>query len=333
MRPSRAPSTVRRTLVVGAASLPLAALAPRGASAQAFPSKPIRVVVPYAAGGTSDILARTLGVRVGEALGVQVIVENKPGANGVLGTDLVAKSPPDGHTLLLADVGGITSAPAVLSSLPFDPLRDLAPVSMLTWSPHLLVVSPNVAAKTLAELIAAAKAKPGAMNVATTGAGGAPHLAAALFARRAGVDWGYVPYKGGAQALNDLAAGQADAMFNGMLATLPFVQGGKLRALGLAGDRRWPSLPELPTVAEQGFPGFMTGSWQGVFAAGGTPAPILERLAAEFRKALTVPEVAQRLTAQGAEPRPSTPAEFSAFVRSDTERWAQLVKETGIKAE
>ncbi|MFM1988158.1 MAG: hypothetical protein RJA99_1115 [Pseudomonadota bacterium] len=324
---------VRRRLVAAAAALPAASLAPRAVRAQAWPSKPIRVIVPYAAGGTSDILARTLGVRVGEALGVQVVVENKPGANGVLGTDLVAKAAPDGHTVLIADVGGITSAPALVPTLPFQPLRDLAPVTMLTWSPHLLVVGPQVAARTLAELVAAAKAKPGALNAATTGSGGAPHLAAALLARRAGIDWGYVPYKGGAQALNDLAAGQADLMFNGMLATLPFVQGGKLRALALAGDRRWPSLPELPTVAEQGFPGFMTGSWQGVLAPAGTPAAAIARLAAEFEKALAVPEVSQRLTAQGAEPRTGPPAEFAAFLKADTERWAQLVKETGIKAE
>ncbi|MEI7446427.1 MAG: tripartite tricarboxylate transporter substrate binding protein [Burkholderiales bacterium] len=323
----------RRRLLRGAAAIASAALVPAAARAQAWPSKPIRVVVPYAAGGTSDILARTLGVRVGEALGVQLVVENRPGANGVLGTDLVAKAAPDGHTVLIADVGGLTSAPALVPNLPFQPLRDLAPVTMLTWSPHLLVVAPQVAARTVAELVAAAKARPGALNVATTGSGGAPHLAAALFARRAGLDWGYVPYKGGAQALNDLAAGQADLMFNGMLATLPFVQGGKLRALAVAGDRRWPSLPELPTVAELGFPGFMTGSWQGVLAPAGTPPAVVARIAAEFERALAVPEVAQRLAAQGAEPRTGPPAEFGAFLKADAERWAQLVKETGIKAE
>jgi tripartite-type tricarboxylate transporter receptor subunit TctC len=330
-------STARRTrrlIVAASAALPAAAfLAPRGAHAQAFPSKPIRIIVPYAAGGTSDILARTLGVRVGEALGVQIVVENKPGANGALGSDLVAKATPDGYTLLLTDVGGLTSAPAVAQNLPFDPVRDFTPVTTIAWSPHLVVVAPNVEAKTLAELVALAKRKPGALNCATVGAGSAPHLAGALFAKRAGAEWGFVPYKGGAQALNDLAAGQSDVMFNGMLATLPFVQAGKLRALGIASDTRWSTVPDLPTVAEQGFPGFMTGSWQGLLAPAGTPAPVVARIAAEFARALAVPEVTQRLTAQGAEPRTQSPAEFGAFIRSETAKWAQLVKETGIRAE
>lgn len=298
---------------------------------QAFPSRPIRIIVPYAAGGTSDILARTLGVRVGEALGQQVVVENRPGANGVVGSDLVAKAAPDGYTLLLTDVGGLTSAPAVVRNLPFDPVRDFAPVIPVVWSPHLFVVSPAMPVNSVSELVALARSRPGRLNCANVGAGSAPHLAAALFALRANIDWGYVQYKGGAQALNDLAASQADVMFNGMLATLPYVKAGKLRAIGLASDRRWSTMQELPTVAEQGFEGFMTGSWQGLLAPAGTPAAVIERLNAEFGRALTAPEVAERLTAQGAEPRPGSAAGFADFMRSETVKWGKLVREAGIK--
>ena len=323
----------RRRLIAGAAAAGVTASVSRAPFAQAYPGRPIRIIVPYAAGGTSDILARTLGVRVGEALGQQIVVENRPGANGALGSDLVAKSAPDGYTLLLTDVGGLTSAPAVVRNLPFDPVRDFAPVTPVVWSPHLMVVSPAVTAGSVTDLVALAKSKPGRLNCATVGAGSAPHLAGALFALRAGVDWGYVQYKGGAQALNDLAASQSDLMFNGMLATLPYVKGGKLRAIGLSSDKRWPTMPELPTVAEQGFPGFMTGSWQGLLAPAGTPEPVLSRLNAEFARALTAPEVVERLTAQGAEPRPGSASAFGEFMSSETQKWAKLVRDAGIRIE
>ena len=316
------------------ASAAAAGLATSGrAFAQTYPNRPIRIIVPYAAGGTSDILARTLGVRVGEALAQQVVVENRPGANGALGSDLVAKSTPDGYTLLLTDVGGLTSAPAVVRNLPFDPVRDFAPVIPVVWSPHLMVVSPGVSAGSVAELVALAKSRPGKLNCATVGAGSAPHLAGALFAQRAGVDWGYVQYKGGAQALNDLAASQSDLMFNGMLATLPYVKAGKLRAIGVSSDKRWPTMPELPTVAEQGFAGFMTGSWQGLLAPAGTPEAAISRLNAEFTRALTAPDMVERLTAQGAEPRPGSAAAFGDFMRSETQKWARLVRDAGIRIE
>lgn len=326
-------SVARRRLLLSATAVTLSATGMRAPFAQSFPSRPIRIIVPYAAGGTSDILARTLGVRVGEALGQQIVVENRPGANGALGSDLVAKAAPDGYTLLLTDVGGLTSAPAVVRNLPFDPVRDFAPITPVVWSPHLLVVSPAMTVNSVAELVAMARARPGRLNCATVGAGSAPHLAGALFALRAGVDWGFVQYKGGAQALNDLAASQADLMFNGMLATLPYVKAGKLRAIGLASDKRWSTMPELPTVAEQGFGGFMTGSWQGLLAPAGTPAPVIERLNAEFGRALNVPEVAERLTAQGAEPRPGPAAAFGEFMRTETDKWARLVRDAGIRIE
>ena len=318
-----------RTIVTVTAAALLSGLA----SAQSFTGKTIRIIVPYAAGGTSDILARALSNKVGEALGATVVVDNKPGANGVLGSDLVAKSAPDGTTLLLTDVGGLTSAPALGAKLPFDVGKDFATITMIAYSPHLAVVNPAVPAKTLAELVAASKVKLGSYSAATSGSGSAPHLAAALFAKRAGIEWVYVPYKGGAQALTDVMAGHAQVMFNGMLATYPMVKSNQLRLLAVSSDKRWPTLPDVPTVAESGYPGFVTGSWQGLLAAANTPPDIVAKLNAEFAKALSIPEIRERLLAQGAEPRPMTPVQFSLFLRDETSKWAQLAKETGIKLE
>jgi tripartite-type tricarboxylate transporter receptor subunit TctC len=314
-------------------SAALLVLAPGTASAQSFTGKTIRIIVPYAAGGTSDILARALSNKVGESLGATVVVDNKPGANGVLGSDLVAKSPPDGLTLLLTDVGGLTSAPALGAKLPFDVAKDFSPVTMIAYSPHLAVVNPALPVKTLSELVAASKTRAGGFSVATVGAGSAPHLAAALFAARAGVEWVFVPYKGGAQALTDVVAGHAQAMFNGMLATLPMVKNNQLRVLAVSSDKRWPTLPDVPTVAESGYPGFVTGSWQGLLAAGSTPSDIVAKLNAEFSKALAIPEIRERLLAQGAEPRVMTPQQFAEFLATETVKWRELAKATGIKAE
>lgn len=303
------------------------------ASAQNFNGKTIRIVVPYSSGGTSDILARALAGKVGESLGATVVVDNKPGANGVLGSDIVAKSAPDGLTLLLTDIGGITSAPALGAKLPFDPQKDLAPVTMIAYSPHLAVVNASLPIKSLAELVTASKAKAGSFSVATVGAGSAPHLAAALFAARAGVDWVFVPYKGGSQALTDVVAGHAPVMFNGMLATMPMVKSGQLRLLAVSSDKRWPTLLDVPTVAESGYPGFVTGSWQGLLAAGSTPVEIVNKLNAEFAKALAIPEIRDRLLAQGAEPRVMSPHQFAEFLGADTAKWRALAKATGIKLE
>ncbi|MBL8311803.1 MAG: tripartite tricarboxylate transporter substrate binding protein [Burkholderiales bacterium] len=317
------------TGLVAAVSLAL----PSIPHAQSFTGKTLRIIVPFAPGGTSDILARALSNKVGESLGATVVVDNKPGANGVLGSDLVAKSAPDGLTLLLTDVGGLTSAAPLGMKLPFDAGKDLAPVTMIAYSPHIAVVNPGVPAKTLSELVAASKTKAGGFSAATSGAGSAPHLAAALFAHRAGVNWVFVPYKGGAQAITDMIAGHAQVMFNGMLATLPPVKSGQLRVLAVSSEQRWPTLPDVPTVAESGFPGFVTGSWQGLMVAAATPKPIIDKLNAEFAKALAIPEVRERLVAQGAEPRPMSSSAFADFLKAETVKWTQLVKDTGIKAE
>ena len=303
------------------------------ALAQAGPTKPVRFIVPYPPGGTSDILARTIGDKLTAALGQTVVVENKPGANGNVGADFVAKATPDGYTFLLADIGAIAISPSVYPTLPFDPVKDFTPVTMVAYSPHILAVHPGVAAKSVAELVALAKAQPGKLNYAASSTGSAPHLAGVEFAQRAKIDWSYIPYKGGAQAITDVVGGQADVLFNGMLATYPHVKGGKLRILAVSSANRLASIPDVPTVAESGYPGFETGSWQGILAPPGTPPAIVSRLASEVQKILATPEVKEKLAAQGADVRVTTGPELAGFITRERDRWAKVVKEAGIKAE
>lgn len=303
------------------------------ATAQPWPSKPIRIIVPYPAGGTSDILARALGPGITAALGQPVIVENKPGSTGNVGAELVAKSPPDGYTLLLADIGSLAIGPSIFPALPFDPVKDFAPVIMVAYSPHLLAVNPALPAKDVKELIALAKSKPGTLNFAVSGIGGANHLAGVDFALRTGIKWAYIPYKGGAQAIADVAGGQADVMFNGMLATYPMVKGGKLKALAVSSSKRFAAAPDIPTVAESGLPGFETGSFQGIVAPAGTPPDIINKLHQTITGILASPEMKERLVNAGAETRPGSPAEFGTFIRDEKARWAKVVKESGEKFE
>ena len=306
---------------------------PSPIAAQPYPVRPIRIVVPYPAGGTSDILARSLGEKLTGALGQPVVVDNKPGANGNLGADLVAKALPDGYTLLLGDIGALAISPSVYPTLPFDPVRDFAPVTMVAYSPHILVVNPAVQANSVQELVALAKAKPGKLNFAISGVGGAPHLAGVEFALRTGVKWEYIPYKGGSQAIADVAAGQADVTLNGMLATYPLVKGGKLKLLAVSSPRRVAAIPDVPTIAESGLPGFETGSWQGVIAPPGTPREIVARLNAEIGRILATPEMRDKLGNQGADVRTNSPEEFAAFIRAEKDRWAKVVKDANVKVE
>ena len=303
------------------------------AHAQAWPSKPIKIIVPYPPGGTSDILARSVGQKMSEQYGQPVVVENKPGATGNIGADFVAKSPPDGYTLLLADIGSLAIAPSVVPTLPFDPVKDFAPVVMVAYSPHLLVVHPSVPAKDAKELVALAKAKPDTLNFAVSGIGGANHLAGIDFAQRAGIKWTYIPYKGGSQALTDMVGGQAQVMFNGALATYPFVKDAKLKALAVSSAKRFPTMPDIPTVAESGMPGFETGSWQGIVAPANTPADVVRKLHATVMAILATPEMKDRLDKAGAEVRAMSPEQFGGFIRSEKDRWAKLIKETGAKFE
>ncbi len=303
------------------------------AHGQTYPSRPIRLIVPYAAGGTSDILARQIGPKLTEAWGQPVVVENRTGANGNVGADFVAKSAPDGYTLLITDLGGLVISASVYPKLPFDPSKDFSPVVMVSYSPHVLAVHPSVPAKSMKELIELAKAQPGKLNFAVSGIGGAPQLAGIEFAQRAGVRWTYIPYKGGSDAVSAVAAGQADVLFNGMLATWPTVQGGRLRALGVSSAHRVPSAPETPTVAEQGMPGFETGSFQGVVGPIGIPRDIVAKLNAEFIKVLGSDEMKERFAKQGTEVRTTTPDVLGQWLRTEQARWAKVVKESGEKFE
>jgi tripartite-type tricarboxylate transporter receptor subunit TctC len=327
------PEVTMKRIINGCLLAVFAATVVVPAHAQSYPSKPIRVVVPYPAGGTSDILARSIGQKLSESWGQPVIVENKPGANGNVGADIVAKSPPDGYTLLLADIGALAISPSVYPTLPFDPTKDFAPVTMVAYSPHILVVHPSVAAGSVNELIALAKAKPGKLNFAISGMGGAPHLAGVDFALRAGIDWVYVPYKGGAQAIADVAGGQADVTLNGMLATYPLVQGGKLKLLAVSSAKRMSAIPDTPTIAESGLSGFESGSWQGIVAPAGTPREVVAKLNAEVGRIVTTPEMRANLGKQGADVRTNTPDEFAAFIRSEKAKWAKVVKEANVKVE
>src|SRR5262245_6479254 len=297
-----------------------------------YPGKPIRVVVPFAAGGTSDILARAIGPRLTEAWGQPVIVENRTGANGNVGGDFVAKSAADGYTLLLSDVGALAINPSVYVGMPFDPAKDFSPIVMVSYSPHVLAVHPSLPVKDVKELIAYAKANPGKLNFANSGTGGAPHLAGVEFAARTGVQWAYIPYKGGSAAVTDVIAGNANVLFNGMLATYPSVKAGRLKGLAVSGAQRVPSAPELPTVAET-LPGFETGSWQGVLAAAGTPRDIVAKLNAGLIRILNTAEMKEFLAKQGTEVRAGPPEALGSFIVSEKARWAKVVKENGIKAD
>jgi tripartite-type tricarboxylate transporter receptor subunit TctC len=303
------------------------------AGAETYPSKNIRIVVPYTPGGTSDILARAIGQKLNEAWGQPVIVDNRPGANGNIGSNLVAKSSADGHTLLLTDILALCISASVFPDLPFDPGKDFAPVTMISYSPHVLGVHPSVPAKTVKELIDLAKSKPGKLNFATAGAGSAPHLAGVEFALRTGVQWTYIHYKGGSQAVADVVAGHADALFNGMLPTYPHVRSGRLRALAVTSPKRAPAAPDIPTVAESGLPGFETGSWQGILAPAGTPLEVVRKLNTEIRRILALPDIQAQLSAQGTEVRAETPESLGKFMRAEIARWADVVKRSGVKIE
>jgi tripartite-type tricarboxylate transporter receptor subunit TctC len=297
-----------------------------------FPSKPIKIVVPFPAGGTSDVLARLIGQKMTEAWGQPVLIDNKPGSSGNLGADLVAKAAPDGHTLVLMDVGNLVISPA-LFKLPFNVLNDFAPVAMVAYSPHLLAVSSKVPANTPAELVAYAKAQKGKLNYAVAaGMGSASHLAGVTYAQRNGIEWGYVPYKGGAQAITDLIGGQVDVMFNGMVATYPHVKAGKIKLIAISSAKRNAQMPDTPTVAES-LPGFLTGSFQGLLAPAGTPKAVVDKLFAEVQRITALPDIKERLTTLGAEPSAMTPDQFGSWLKSEIPAMAKIVKDEKITAD
>jgi tripartite-type tricarboxylate transporter receptor subunit TctC len=300
-------------------------------SATNFPTKPIKIIVPFPAGGTSDVLARLIGQKLGDAWGQIVIVENKPGASGNLGAEMVAHASPDGYTLILMDVGTLAISQTLYTSLPFNVLKDFAPITMVAYSPHLLVASNKTSFNSTAELIAFAKKNPGKLNFASAaGSGSANHLAGVVFAKQAGIEWAYIPYKGGAQAITDLGAGQVDVTFNGMTATYPHVKSGLIKLLAVSSPKRLEALPNTPTVAET-LPGFLTGSWQGILAPAGTPAPIIEKLNLQILKIIKTPEIKEALKTAGADAAPTTPQEFARWLQLEVQRSAKVIKDNNIK--
>lgn len=298
-------------------------------AADAWPSKALRIVVPYPPGGSSDIIARAVSQALSEALKQTVIVENRAGANGNVGAELVAKAAPDGYTLLLCDTGALAISPSVYTKLAFDPSKDLRGVTMLAYSPHLLVVHPSVPANNLKELVALSKKSD--LNFAVTATGSAAHLAGAAVEMASGARWQYVPYKGGVQAVLDTVSGQTQVLMNGMLATLPHVQSGKLKILGVSKATRMPLIGNVPTLAEQGLTGFESGTWQGVLLPKGTPDAIVNRLNTELIRIIRSPDIRSRLAGQGAEVVTMTPLEQDQFFNRERTRWAQVVAKAQIK--
>ena len=303
------------------------------AYAQAYPSKPIRFVVPYPAGGPLDTVARLLGAKVGESVGQPVVVDNKPGAGGNIGADIVAKSPADGYTILMGAVATHAINPTLYKSIPYDPIKDFAPVTQVASTPNVLVVNPALPAKDVKELIAHAKANPGKLSFGSGSIGSAGHLAGELFKATAGVDMVHVPYKGAAPAMQDLIGGRTQLMFDNLASSLGQVKAGKVRALAVTTAKRTALAPELPTIAEAGLPGFDISTWFGVFAPAGTPKPALDRLHAEFARALAAPDVLEKMTSLGAEPVGNTPEEFAAFIRAEADKYAKVIRASGAKVD
>jgi tripartite-type tricarboxylate transporter receptor subunit TctC len=319
---------ITRTL----AALALAMLA-SGAHAQAWPAKPIKWVVPFAPGGTTDILARTIGDKLAIALGQPVIIENKPGAGGGVGADYTAKAPADGYTIMGGTISTHAINASLYKSLPYDPVKDFAPITLIARVPNMLVVNPDVPAKNVAELIALMKASPAKYTFASSGNGTSQHLSGELFKTMAGVEMQHIPYKGSPPALQDVVGGQVTMTFDNITTAWPLAKGGKLRALAVTTAKRSSVAPEVPTLAESGLAGYEVGSWQGVFAPAGTPPEIVKRLNAEIVKIIRMPDVNEKLTALGAEPVGNTPEEFGALVRAEVGKWADVVKKSGAKVD
>jgi tripartite-type tricarboxylate transporter receptor subunit TctC len=300
-------------------------------AAQTYPQKPIRLVVGVPAGGTTDVVARLVGQKLGEQFAQQVVIENRGGAGGNIGAELVAKAPPDGYTLFLATIGTMTINPSLYSKMPFDTLRDFAAISQLTSMPQLLVVHPSVPVKNVKELIAYAKARPGQLNFASGGSGTAIHLAGELFKTMAGVEMVHVAYKGGGPAMTDLIGGQVSVMFDQILTALPHVQTGKLRGLAVTTGKRSPAAPQIPTISEAALPGYSVTTWHGLLAPAGTPREIVNRLSTETAKALQSPDIRDLFAAQGVDPVSSTPEQFAAMMKSELDKWRKVIAASGTK--
>jgi tripartite-type tricarboxylate transporter receptor subunit TctC len=324
-----------RSIVITASFLLLGTfmVMPWPVAADNYPAKPIRLIVPFPPGGPADALARLVGEKMAASLGKAIVVENRPGAGGNIGMEVGARAAPDGYTLVLAPAGNLTVNPSLYRSMPYDVGRDFAPITVLATVPNILVVHPSVPAKTVTELVQYAKAHPGELNFSSPGNGSGAHLAGELLKSMAKIDMTHIPFNGIAPAVTAVLGGQVQAMFAGAPSVLQHVKSGTLRALGVASLARIAAAPDLPTLAESGFPGFDVTSWYGIVAPAGTPSQVIDRLHGEMTKALNEPDVREKLAGLGAEPVGNTPAEFAATIRSETAKWSKIVKDAKITAE
>lgn len=319
------PTTRRRLLALAALTLSTAA------AAQTWPAKPIRLVVPFPPGGGTDIIARETSQRVAAATGWTFVIENKPGAGGNLGVDSVAKSPADGYTIVIGQTSNLAINPTLYPKLPYDPVKDLAPIVLLANAPLVMVTGMNTPHKTLADAVNAARAKPGQLNFASPGNGTVAHLTSELFQKAAGIKTQHVPYKGAAQALTDVMSGNVDLYMSAVPTLIGQIRQGKLRPLAVTSARRVDDLPAVPTINESGFKGFDAVTWFGLLAPAGTPKDVVARINAEFVKALKQPELAKRLSDEGADPAGGTAEEFAALIKADLPRWGKVVRESGAR--
>jgi tripartite-type tricarboxylate transporter receptor subunit TctC len=320
----------RRALMTAAIAAATAALFGQPAAAQNF-TKQVTIIVPFAPGGTSDILARLIGPKLSENIGQPVIVENKPGASGNLGADFVAKAAPDGHTLLLTDVGSLATAPTLFRKLSFDVQKDLVPVTMVLFAPYLFAVHPSVPANTVQELVAYAKANPGKLNVGNSGVGAANHLTSIVVGKHLGIDWGHVPYRGGAAAIRAVVTNESNVIFNGATATQPFVVQSQLKGIAVSGDKRMAALPNLPSFKELNLPAVDSGTWQGIHTSKGTPPAMVARLNAEFLKVLAMPDIAAKIGDLGGEVKAGSPDDMTKWMSQAIVDWGKVVQEADIK--
>ncbi|MBX3651591.1 MAG: tripartite tricarboxylate transporter substrate binding protein [Burkholderiales bacterium] len=317
-----------RNLILGAALLAATTVA----AAQSYPQRPVRFVVPYAPGGSTDTLARSMGSKLSELLGQQVVVDNRPGANGDIGMTIVARAPADGYSIVLGYIANIGIGPSLYEKMPYDPVKDFAPITQVAGASNIFVIHPSLPAKNFKEFIAYTKANPKKVNFASAGVASVGHLTGELLNDMAGIDMQHVPYKGSGQAITDLVGGHIKVMISGMASTLPHVRSGKLVGIVTTGLKRTPATPDIPTIAET-YPGFESSSWFGVLAPAGTPRPIINRLNADIHKSLQDPAVAKRLAAVGFEITYGTPEQFAAYIQTEIKKWAKVVKASGAKPE
>jgi tripartite-type tricarboxylate transporter receptor subunit TctC len=319
-------------LLLTAAALVVAHLA-APAYGQSYPTRPIRFVVPFAPGGSTDTLARSISIKMADTMGQQIVVDNRSGGNGNIGMQIVAEAPPDGYTIVLGYIANLAIGPHLYAKLPFDPVKSFAPVTLLAESPNILVAHPSLPVKSVKELIAYAKAHPGTLNFGSASVASVGHLTGVMLNQMAGIDLQHVPYKGSGHAVIDVVGGQIQLMFSGMSSVMPHIKAGRLRPLAVTGAKRSPAAPDVPTIAESGFPGFAATAWYGVLAPAQTPKPIVKRLHDEVLHALAQPDVKQRLESVGFEIEGSTPEQFGSYIKNEIKKWEKVVKASGAKPE